>query len=108
MSEYAFCEPVWASTSSREHIRVVTDGVLHLGGGIDVPALCGFDLARGWDVPTGVTERRVVRGLSAECNPTCPNCAHEWAVSTGSEWVAALTATRPDPTTNDLPETSED
>ena len=78
MTEYVFCEPVWASTTSHEHIRIVPGDQLKIGGGITEPALCGFDLARGWDIPTGVTEQRVRRGLRAETNPTCPKCAALW------------------------------
>lgn len=74
---YAFCEPSWATTSSREHIREVLDG-LRLGGGITEPALCGADLAGGWDLITPVNTERVRRGLSAECNPTCRDCADLW------------------------------
>lgn len=87
MAEYAFCEPVWATTSSREHIREVPGDQLKLGGGITEPALCGFDLAGGWDIPTGVTEQRVRRGLNAEANPTCPACANVWGRAVvGDEW----------------------
>ena len=77
--EYAFCEPVWATASSLEHIRVVTDGLLFIGGGVPNLTLCGTDLRGGWDVPTGVTEQRVIRGLCAEANPTCRKCADLWA-----------------------------
>lgn len=87
MSEYAFCEPVWASTSSYEHIRQVPGDALKIGGGIEGPALCGFELRGGWDIPTGVTEQRVRRGLNAECNPTCPKCAALWAATeVGEDW----------------------
>lgn len=85
MSEFAFCEPVWATVTSREHIRAVVGGVVKYGGGVTEPTLCGFDLARGWDVPSGVTEERVLRGLTAECNPTCRDCARVWAELTGAE-----------------------
>jgi hypothetical protein len=87
MSEYAFCEPVTATVRSYEHIRVVSDGILYLGGGVPTPTLCGYDLRRGWDVPTGVTERRVRAGLNAEVNPTCPKCADIWGRSVlGDDW----------------------
>lgn len=79
---YAFCEPSWASTSSREHIRIVERGEVKLGGGIKTSALCGFDLAHGWDLPGDVTAQRVELGLIAECNPTCPDCARIWRATT--------------------------
>lgn len=89
MAEYAFCEPVNATTVSREHIRVVQDGVLYVGGGVPNAPLCGYDLRRGWDVPTGVTEQRVRRGMRAEVNPTCRTCANLWAAAEGiEEWDA--------------------
>jgi hypothetical protein len=85
MAEYAFCEPVWATTRSREHIREVPGDQLKVGGGIDKPALCGFDLAGGWDIPRLIDELAVRRGLRAECNPVCPRCADLWAAAAGVE-----------------------
>lgn len=72
-SELSFCEPVWATTSSLEHIRLL-DGPRRLGGGIEGVALCGFDLARGWDIQGDVTAERIRRGIGAHANPTCPVC----------------------------------
>lgn len=75
---FVFCEPSWATTRSREHIRRVERGEVKLGGGVQTAALCGFDLSRGWDNPGDVTADRIERGLAAECNPTCPDCAEAW------------------------------
>jgi hypothetical protein len=88
MSELAFCEPVWASVRSHEHIRVV-EGERRLGGGIEGVALCGVDMSRGWDLLSTVTVDRIERGITAESNPTCRRC--------GSLAEAILTApTHPD------------
>lgn len=72
----AFCEPSWATPYSSEHIRLL-DGPRRLGGGIKSPALCGFDLANGWDLQGEVTRERIERGIQAETNPTCADCARE-------------------------------
>lgn len=91
MSEtYAFCEPSWASTTSREHIRVVQTDGQHFGGGIKNPALCGSDLRGGWDLRTPVEADAVRRGMEAECNPTCAICA--------GLWLAATSRSTPTPT----------
>jgi hypothetical protein len=82
--DYAFCEPVWATTSSRTHIRLV-EGGRKLGGGIDSPALCGFDLARGWDLPRNLDAGVVSRTLDSQCNPTCPACAAAWVARTHAD-----------------------
>jgi hypothetical protein len=56
---YSFCEPVWATPTSKEHIRAVDEHGLKPGGGIDTDTLCGSDVRRGWDLPTPVTPERV-------------------------------------------------
>lgn len=56
---FAFCEPSWATTESREHIRQVGPEGLLPSGGIPEPALCGQDLAKGWDLPAEVTAETV-------------------------------------------------
>lgn len=76
MTTYAFCEPVHASTLSKEHIRIVGSSGFHYGGGIPNKALCGFDVRVGWDLKSKVESRRFVP--NAETNPTCQDCIDAW------------------------------
>jgi len=60
--EYAFCEPVTASSHSRWHIRKVGPEGLKLGGGASAP-LCfperGWDWINGWDLEVAITEQHL-------------------------------------------------
>jgi len=77
-------------TGTRWHVRVVgADGVLcpHGGLGVDTVALCGLEMARGWDLSPAVTVD-AVRGLLArnkEARPgweaICPGCADEYVTA---------------------------
>lgn len=71
---FAYCEPVWATPTSHEHIRMVK-GDLKLGGGIIGWALCGMEMTRGWDLQRPVDPAHFERLLAAQCNPLCPRCA---------------------------------
>jgi len=53
-AEYAYCESIHASGSSRWHIRRLTAAGRKLGGGADTPALCGLTVA--WDIGVVVGE----------------------------------------------------
>ena len=57
----AFCETVHATPISVEHLRVVGPEGLMLGGGAPGAALCGRDLAQGWDLQRPVTDETVAR-----------------------------------------------
>lgn len=57
----AFCETVHATPSSVEHLRTVGPEGLMLGGGAPGAALCGRDLALGWDLQRPVTAETVAR-----------------------------------------------
>lgn len=69
---FAFCEPVSATTRSREHIRLVGPEGFKYGGGIPNKALCGWNVERGWDLKATVHPARFLP--SAETNPTCQAC----------------------------------
>lgn len=51
----AFCEPVYARPMGTEHIREVGPEGFKYGGGIPRPALCGFNVIKGWDMNRSVT-----------------------------------------------------
>lgn len=79
MAEYAWCEPSWATTTSRIHIREVSDGRLYLGGGIPTPPLCGWTpVIGGWDIPGDVTRERIRDTIYAKVGKTCRSCALAW------------------------------
>lgn len=78
----AFCEPVTATTRSREHLRVVGPEGFQYGGGIPSPALCGADVRGGWDLNAPVHPARFLP--NAETNPTCRSCIDAyWARTPG-------------------------
>jgi hypothetical protein len=63
----AFCEPVWASSSSYWHLRLLDPGEeMRFGGGLTKPALCGGEVA--WDVDSTVTR------ASLDDAHICPKC----------------------------------
>ena len=71
---HSFSEPVW-QTGSRWHIRLVSaDGARFPHGGLasDAAALCGLELARGWDLSPAVTVE-FVRGLQARNESAGPD-----------------------------------
>jgi hypothetical protein len=76
---FAFCEPVWATPTSHEHIRTVGEEGLKLGGGVPNPALCGRDLRHGWDLKMEVTTESVTSLASPREGDgrvfLCPGCA---------------------------------
>lgn len=92
MAEYAFCEPVTATTSSFEHIREVPEKIRRLGGGIEGKALCGRDMTRGWDNMAQVTEHSVrLRSRRPSDhnpvpNPLCRKCADLWGQAEVEDW----------------------
>jgi hypothetical protein len=65
---YSFCEPVWASSISRWHIRKVPSGeALKTGGGITTAGLCGTPSVRtGWDLEVPIDEHHL--------GHACPRC----------------------------------
>jgi hypothetical protein len=69
---FAFCEPISATTRSREHIRAVGAEGFKYGGGIPNRALCGWDVRGGWDLKAVVHPSRFLP--NAETNPTCEKC----------------------------------
>jgi hypothetical protein len=75
---FAFCEPSWATTRSRTHIRRVGPEGLRLGGGVPDPALCGAALHHGWDLPTPIDPARLDRLVDWHVNPVCRDCADRW------------------------------
>jgi hypothetical protein len=77
-NDYAYCEPIHASTSSYTHIRLLGDEGLRLEGGAPDTTLCGIGLHNGWDIRASVTDFSVTTGLEAEGNPVCPRCAVAW------------------------------
>jgi hypothetical protein len=62
-SKYSFCERVTATPTSPEHIRVVGEEGLKLGGGAPDTVLCGASLSKGWDLNNAV-DAETVRRLS--------------------------------------------
>lgn len=76
---YFYCEPVTATTVSREHIRWSDDAAGKFGGGIVGEALCGRSMDRGWDLDTDVEARGVAFRTQAHVNPLCEKCADLWA-----------------------------
>lgn len=76
--ELVFCEGSWASTASPWHVRA-THGQVFPGGGAPGGALCGRDLAGGWDLPdVEVTVDRVasLRDTPHGARPgVCGRCA---------------------------------
>lgn len=81
---YSWCEPVFATPTSRIHIREVSDGRLFLGGGVPNAPLCGREtIVGGWDLP-GVVDEQVIRTtLGRETGPTCSSCADVWCSAHG-------------------------
>lgn len=79
MVQFAFCEPSWATAESPEHIREVGPEGLMPGGGVPVAALCGRDLAKGWDLAGAVTPETVQALASPRDGDgrvfLCPPCA---------------------------------
>ncbi|MBU3935803.1 hypothetical protein KJ909_03960 [Patescibacteria group bacterium] len=64
---YAFCESVAAGSQSRWHIRPLTKVGPKLGGGIDMPSLCGHvKPPQGWDLTVPVEEHHL--------SHACPEC----------------------------------
>lgn len=83
--KYAYCEPNWASATSKWHIREVGSEGLKLGGGIppDALGLCGTDvIVKGWDRCEVRTEDHLVRMTLSETNPLCMDCAVEYRLRT--------------------------
>lgn len=72
MSQYSFCEPVWAHPTSRIHVRNLEGGEPKYGGGINTPTLCGRLMDYGWDIPGDVDE------TSLDYMLTCVECVDEW------------------------------
>lgn len=68
--EYAFCEPVTASSWSAIHIRELTDAGRKPGGGADRAALCGREVA--WDLQGDITPETI------EDERTCATCRYEF------------------------------
>lgn len=83
---YAYCEPTWATPLSKEHIRKVGPEGLMLGGGVPGEALCGRDLARGWDVPRNVDHTSALVLSSPRLGDgrvfLCPVCADTYLKET--------------------------
>jgi len=79
---FSFCEPVWATPTSRIHIRE-HEGERKVGGGINTPTLCGRMMNYGWDLEGEVTVERIDARLAAETGPTCPDCALAWKIRHG-------------------------
>jgi hypothetical protein len=87
-STYAFCEPSYATSYSREHIRIVDGDGLKTGGGIRNRPLCGDDLMFGWDNEGEVTRANVSAGLASDANAkVCPRCAALWSLATDTPLV---------------------
>lgn len=63
--DYAFCEPVHASSKAIWHIRELTEVGRKLGGGADTPSLCGLEVAR--DLPVPVSELMAEIGGCKKC-----------------------------------------
>lgn len=84
---FAFCEPVWATPTSCEHIRTVGPEGLKLGGGAPNPALCGLDLRHGWDLKTEVTVESVTSLAAPRAGDDrvflCPDCAQAYLTNRG-------------------------
>ena len=69
----AWCEKVTASATSPQHLRLVPAGEpLVTGGGLQVPTLCGLDLAGGWD--THETDFEQIRRAVANQHETSRVC----------------------------------
>lgn len=76
---FAHCERVTATPTSPIHIREVGPEGLKFSGGIVGEALCGRDVARGWDLPGEVAEPfQTVR----ETGPDCAECVERWRAAT--------------------------
>lgn len=64
-----YCEPVWASSLARWHIRRITETGLHTGGGADTKALCGLEVS--WDIFPIATNPYALKS-------SCPECVAEY------------------------------
>lgn len=73
---YSFCEPVWASSISRWHIRKLSFKGSKYGGGADTPALCGLDLRCGWDLRVDITDHHL--------GHTCSKCVKTYDIERGT------------------------
>lgn len=92
---FTWCEPVWATPTSRVHIREALDGRLFLGGGIPNVPLCGSEsVIKGWDLPGEVTFERIRNTLGNQYGPTCRDCAEAWARRTEGVVVEDLHLSR--------------
>ena len=75
----AWCETSTAGALTPNHLRALTPGeALRTGGGLFIQALCGRDLAGGWDLafadPHHVADRLERQPETAR---VCIACAHE-------------------------------
>ncbi len=67
---FAYCEPVWATGTSRQHIRMLNPGEGRVfGGGLTLPALCGLEVA--WDLDLDVID-------PLADSRVCKDCARVW------------------------------
>lgn len=70
--KFYFCEPVWATSTSRWHIRPTGPKGKMLGGGADTLALCGMVVA--WDTNPRVDAETVTRLVG----DLCSGCVTAW------------------------------
>jgi hypothetical protein len=71
---FSFCESVWATSSSRWHIRILSQVGRKPSGGIDTPFLCGTKVPHGWDLNVEITEHHLAH--------TCPLCVAHYRALT--------------------------
>lgn len=75
---YVLCEPVFATSWTRIHIRNLEGKEPKVGGGINTPTLCGRLMYYGWDLEEPITIASLDAGLNSDVNPACPKCAEIW------------------------------
>jgi hypothetical protein len=68
--EFAFCESVYATSTSPWHIRKLTDKGLKLSGGADTKALCGLEVC--WDLGVEIDPLYLIQ---PDC---CAKCVAEF------------------------------
>ena len=74
---YSFCESVFATSTSKWHIRPLTIQGKKLGGGIDTDSLCGL-VTTGWDLDVEINEFHLRNNI-------CDKCEEEYFILMGGE-----------------------
>jgi hypothetical protein len=84
----ALCETMHAGPLASNHVRQLGPEGLKLGGGIPGAALCGRDLAKGWDLRETTAEEvsRLAKSINDAGRPwVCRACAAKVAALRGDQ-----------------------